>query len=182
MKTWKTIENFSDYLVSNDGEIKTLAKTITRNDGMIINFKEKIIKPSLDGNGHYLQTHLTKDKKCYTMLVHRVVAEAFISNPQNLPEVNHLDGDKTNNNDWNLEWSTRKNNIEHAMRTKLYKIGENNANAKLTNNEVIKIKELQGQYTCEEIGNMFGVCKQHVSAIHNSKKRIKDEVKIGTNI
>jgi hypothetical protein len=72
----------------------------------------KKLKSGDNGIG-YLQLSLTKDGKRSNFLIHRLVAIAFIPNPNNLPIVNHLDGDKRNNNVSNLEWCTQKDNIRH---------------------------------------------------------------------
>lgn len=69
-------------------------------------------------------------------LVHRLVALAFIPNPDGLPEVNHRDGDKTNNAVENLEWASRKENVDHARRSGLCPRGESHAGAKLTEEAV----------------------------------------------
>ena len=63
----------------------------------------------------YLAVRLCREGKHHDFLVHRLVAEAFIMNPLQLPEVNHVDGRKTNNDRWNLEWVTSKANTQHAM-------------------------------------------------------------------
>ena len=74
--------------------------------------------------------------------VHRLVAETFIPNPNNLPEVNHKDGDKLNNNVKNLEWCTNLENMRHSVETGLRNIkGENNPSAKLTVKDVINIRK-----------------------------------------
>ena len=79
----------------------------------------------------WMKTHINKDGYLLTSLrrkgnnnryrVSRLVAETFISNPENKPEVNHNDGDKLNNNDWNLEWSTSRENTIHAEKNGLAK-------------------------------------------------------------
>ncbi|UEL49860.1 HNH endonuclease [Terrisporobacter hibernicus] len=71
-----------------------------------------------DKNG-YICVRISKDKKAKNQFVHRLVAEAFIPNPQNKHQVNHIDGDKTNNNVSNLEWSTPEENIQHAYKNGL---------------------------------------------------------------
>ena len=108
MEIWKDIEGFEGYQISNYGRVKSLGNDKTR--------KEKILKGSKNGGG-YLYVHLWKDGKRTMKKVHRLVAEAFIENPQNLPEVNHKDECKTNNNVLNLEFCDRKYNINYGTRT-----------------------------------------------------------------
>lgn len=107
---WKHIDNFENkYKVSRSGKIKSLPRKNV--------LKTKVLKQSHDKDG-YLIVGLAMGKKreVLTQKVHRLVAIAFVPNPLNLPEVNHKDGDKENNNDWNLEWSSCKGNIQHFRR------------------------------------------------------------------
>ena len=109
MEIWKDIEGFEGlYKVSNLGRIKSLNYRCTR--------KEKILKHGSDKDG-YLLVNLCKEGKRKTCKDHRLVAKAFISNPENKPEVNHKDEDKTNNKVENLEWVTGKENANYGTRT-----------------------------------------------------------------
>ena len=103
---WKDIEGFPSYQVSDQGQVRN------KNTGHIL----KLI-PDKDG---YLRVHLHNDS--IVKRVHRLVAETFIPNPENKPQVNHKDGNKTNNCTCNLEWSTVRENNMHALNTGLRKI------------------------------------------------------------
>lgn len=84
------------------------------NFGRVLSFKRSVeIRPFVSRNG-YLTVTLREGQKRCNELVHRLVARAFVPNEDGLPEVNHIDGDKTNNRADNLEWCTRKQNMEHA--------------------------------------------------------------------
>lgn len=108
---WSSIEGYDYYLVSNKGRVKSLK--YLGHKGV-----ERILKPCVDGKG-YLRIGLTKDGKKATMKVHRLVATAFIPKSYGKTEVNHIDGNKTNNAVENLEWCTTHENIQHAYNSGL---------------------------------------------------------------
>ena len=123
---WKPVVGFEElYEVSNLGRVKALKrkKNCNRGWGWI---KEHIMKNSTNGGEYYKVPLTNKEHIRKYYLVHRLVAKAFLSNPDNLPEVNHLDGNKLNNCVNNLEWCTRKDNIKHA-----YKMGLNPSRKKM---------------------------------------------------
>lgn len=104
-EVWKDIEGYEGlYQVSNLGRIKRVET-------------DRILKACKDKGG-YLRVNLSKNSVTSTNTLHRLVAEAFIPNTDNKPEVNHIDEDKTNNSINNLEWSTRKYNLNHGTRNK----------------------------------------------------------------
>ena len=111
---WKDIKEYEGlYQVSNFGRVKSLEKWSDTRHGPKTRKRPEMIK-SLSYNANYMRVNLNKDNKKTLHYVHRLVAIAFIDNPNNKPEVNHLDGNKTNNNLFNLEWVTTKENLLHA--------------------------------------------------------------------
>lgn len=105
MEVWKNIEGYEGlYQVSNMGRVKSLKQN-----------KERILKQAVTNDG-YLRVGLYAGYKRKMFAVHRLVCQAFHENPDNKPEVNHIDEDKTNNNAVNLEWCTRKENVNHGSR------------------------------------------------------------------
>ncbi|MBJ8023716.1 NUMOD4 domain-containing protein [Bacillus cereus] len=113
---WKDVVGYEPfYQVSNTGEIRSKDRKVpTRNPEKLATRKGRILIQMTSRNG-YKKVSLTrnvKDKK--QIQLHRLVALAFIPNPESKPFVNHIDGDKTNNHVSNLEWVTEKENAEHA--------------------------------------------------------------------
>lgn len=101
---WKDLKGYEGlYQVSNLGRIKSLYFS-----------KEKIMKPILTGTCKYYTIGLAKNKKRKTHLIHRLVAETFLENPNNLPEVNHKDENKLNNRIDNLEWCNHEYNMHYG--------------------------------------------------------------------
>lgn len=104
---FKPIKGFENmYEISNYGIIKSVDRNIICKDGQIKPVKSRYIRPADNGNG-YKFVHLWKDNTQHRYYVHRLVAETFLSNPDNLSEVNHIDNNKGNNNVNNLEWCNR---------------------------------------------------------------------------
>lgn len=109
---WNEIKGFGgNYSVSSEGRV--------RSNGLLKgkNSKVRILKTELSKKG-YLRVGLTKDGKQKKYLVHRLVAIAFLDNPNNLPEVNHRNEIKTDNRVENLEWMSRRDNMNYGDRTK----------------------------------------------------------------
>lgn len=104
---WKQVENFENYEVSNFGRVRKNYK----------NRKVKYLKPMQTAKG-YLVVELWKKSKRKRVKVHRLVAQAFIPNPDDLPQVNHKDMNKKNNNIENLEWITNRDNCIHYHKNK----------------------------------------------------------------
>lgn len=119
MELWKEIEGFEgNYLVSNKGRIFRRARTYINPQGVNCEVEAKELTPTKNGRG-YLHVKIRYNGKRHTLLVHRLVASAFVPNPEDKPQVNHLDGDKTNNTVNNLIWVTARENIIHAWETGL---------------------------------------------------------------
>ena len=138
---------------------------IITKEGKVINKKKgNILKPQLNGKG-YLRVSIGKQLK----FVHRLVAEKYIPNPNNLPQVNHKDGNKLNNCVDNLEWVTPKENIKHAI---INGFRDCHGAHKLSVNDVKNIKKLFSEKSMKEIAEMYNVslsCIKHIHAGHTWK-------------
>ena len=158
---FKDINGFADYQISSCGTLKSFKKG-----------KERILIPHIDNRG-YLRVALSKDGKQYTMKVHRLVAQHFIPNPNNLPEVNHKNECKTDNRVENLEWVSHIQNTRYGTRSK--RIAEKNRivqrNDK-TKSKVVLQYSLDGEFIKEwqstnEIKRQLGF--GHISECCNGK-------------
>lgn len=111
-KIWKYVKGYEGlYKVSNYGEVKRMSGKVPRGDGFI-GVKGGVLIPKDNGKG-YLRVKLTKNNKEKRIMLHRLIATAFVENPLNKPNVNHIDGNKKNNTINNLEWCTQSENMKH---------------------------------------------------------------------
>lgn len=112
---WKDIFGYENcYQVSDLGRFRSIDREIVYSTGRIQKLKGQLLSPSKQRTGYYTVGLYDQNHKGKTLSAHRVVASHFVPNPNNLPEVNHIDGDKSNNSAINLEWVTAKTNNQHA--------------------------------------------------------------------
>lgn len=143
----------------------------------------KPIKQQIHKNGYYVYAMRPEGRKgiCKCVKIHRLIAEAFIPNPENKPFINHIDGNKLNNNVNNLEWCTNQENVIHAYKMGLCKIkrGEDNHWSKLTNEQAEWIRKhyipRDKQFGSRALGRKFNISHQQILDIVNNKsyKNIK---------
>lgn len=111
---WKSIKGYEGmYEISKEGEVRSVPRTTHYKDGRIGIHKGRVLKQQNTKKG-YLRVDLTKDGVRRSHQIHRLVAEAFIPNPEGKEQVNHRDGCKLNNAVSNLEWNSNEENILHA--------------------------------------------------------------------
>ena len=151
---WKEISDIPNYLVSTSGQIRRQGSSIDH---------------SVRDRKGYLVTDLYINGNRYTKRVHRLVAEAFIPNPDNKPEVNHKDGDRHNNAASNLEWVTKTENCRHAWDTGLVRpsygmLGKSNPNAGRKGRP----------FQIVETGETFGTLQECEKAINGNGRHIND--------
>lgn len=152
------------YKISNFGNVKSLNYNRTKS--------KRIMKPGMSING-YPQLLLHKNGKRRMFKIHRLVALAFIKNLLNLPQINHKDGNKKNNNVENLEWCNAYQNTHHAYQLGLINtIGEKNPNTKIKESDVAFIRKYlnshkkHGEVT--KLAKQMGISRQIVSNVKNN--------------
>ena len=135
------------YEVSNFGRVKSINRFVTCINGFVKPIVGRILKLGMNNGGKgYHSIGLNRYNRVSMCLVHRLVAAAFIDNPDNKPYVNHIDCDTKNNYPDNLEWCTAKENMHHAWDNGLMSLppvfkGEEHHRAKLTETDVIDIRK-----------------------------------------
>lgn len=168
LEIWMNIPGFEGYyMASNFGRIKSVSRFIpTRwdtpkwQDGVIL-------KLSSDQDGYNICSVSNATLRNITRKVHRLVAMAFIENPENKPMVNHKDANKQNNHVDNLEWVTNQENMTHGVKNDLFfhPKGELAGNSKLTTEQILEIRAIGKSKKLTEIAEMFNISFQHVSDI-----------------
>lgn len=166
---WKDIEGYEKlYKVSNYGDVYSERKKIV------------LVKDNSDPR--YMRTTLCKNGVCKRFSIARLVAKTFIPNPYNKKTVNHINGNGCDNNVSNLEWATQSENIKHKFYVLGYKIpqsvkdkrslirGNKHPSAKLTENDVIKIKrKIMLGFKNVDLAKEYGVTAENICAIKTGK-------------
>lgn len=157
---WRDITGYEDYQISSWGRVKSLKYG-----------KERILKPTKDSSG-YLQVGLCKNGQRKPFKVHRLVAMAFIPNPDNLPEVNHKNEIKTDNRVENLEWCTQLFNIRYG--TGIKRRSEKQINGKCSKS--VYQHTLNGEFVAEypslaEVERQLGYNHSKTTLVCNGKRK-----------
>lgn len=148
-RTYRKLD-VSDYIITEQGDV------INKHTG-------RKLKPQPNGKG-YLRVGIGKKH----MFVHRLVAERYVPNPDNKPQVNHKNGDKTDNRASNLEWVTNQENRNHAMAHGLHFQGEKCPWAKITQEDADYMRKHM-ELDANQLSGMFGITANYVRSIRRGK-------------
>lgn len=178
IEIWKDVPGYEGlYQASDFGRIKSLERTIYKvmNGGGIHGYKRRERILNQYNNNDYLIVRLSKDGLMTNCYAHILVADSFIPNPMNLPEINHEDGNKQNNNLYNLKRVTASENQLHAYRMGLQvaKFGEDHHRSKLSNEDVNEIRKLvDAGFFQIYVAKRFNVSASLVNTIVKRKHRV----------
>lgn len=156
MEVWKPIVGTKGFIeVSNKGRVRSLLRGTP-----------KILKTQIDNNGyHRIRVTIERIKMSYK--VHREVAKAFIDNPNNLPQVNHKDGNKSNNSVSNLEWVTNQENAHHAIENGLWgSVFEASRKENESRKKPILAYRIDGVYPCTRYYESISEAERAIGSRH----------------
>lgn len=161
MEIWKDVEGLEGlYQISNLGRVKSLSKLVNCKNGSKRKTNERVLKPTITKLGY---SRIQFGKKGKHKFIHRLVAEAFIPNPGNLPQVNHKNHDKSDNRVENLMWG-------NASKNKIHDFDTGNFKKKLSKEEVLEIRNLikEGENT-QKIANLYNLSRRSVQQIKSGE-------------
>jgi hypothetical protein len=160
----KQIKDYSNYFITEFGDVYS-----NKPSGL------KKLSLKLDKDGYYVVLSKKGIRKFYR--INRLVAERYIPNPNNLPQVDHKDCNKLNNSVSNLEWVTRKENMNRAKKNGLLKSGEKHGQAKLTNEQIKWIRNhyiyKHDEFGSTSLGKKFNVCHATILRIIKNQRYVE---------
>jgi len=170
---WKDVKGYEGlYEVSDTGKIRSKDRDITYSNGRVHHYKGEEKKIQVRKNSGYNTVNLFKNQKYVQKYVHILVAEAFIPEEDGKTQINHIDGNKSNNSVENLERCTPGDNIRHSFSTGLrdHVIGEGCNLSKITKEQALEIMDLlDARYSRKEIENKTGIKYSTIKRIHTNE-------------
>ncbi len=183
MTTWKSIKGYETlYEVSTDGQIRSCDRTIVCKDGKVKHLKGRILKPGFGKYGRNQYT-LTKNGNKISVRGYRIVAETFIPNPLNLPEINHKNGNNLDDRVENLEWVSSEKNIQHGLENELFNTYWKRFKKKENRRKKIMMKENSKNVlnylkahngedlTAADVADALGLAKRSVDGIFTAMQK-----------
>lgn len=167
IENWADIPRHPDFMISDQGRVKSKARTLVNCKGVRRHWAERILTSHPNDSGYW---SIVLNRRGHFIQV--LVAKAFVPNPENKPCVNHIDTDKSNNKSTNLEWVTYAENMEHAHDNGLCNavVGSNHHLAKLREADIPIIRHLHTQgESIERIATHYGVSDWCVTNIIKGK-------------
>lgn len=184
IEEWRSVtihEFYGIYEISNLGRVRSVDRTVIGRNGCALRRQQQFIQPNYSGAGRkkYFSVSMSIGGKSGRALVHRLVALAFLPNPNNLAEVNHIDGIKTNNVVTNLEWSSGADNKRHASAMGLY-VG---SKPKLTDDDVVEVRRMFGDGKNRyEIARLFNVSASLIYIIVTNRHRVMPRPEVAYSV
>jgi hypothetical protein len=171
MEQWKKIEGYDCYWVSDLGRIKSDTRIVTKKNGIEQKVESRIIKPKISKHGYYRAALVDKNGKQKIYQLHRIVLIAFSGLNELKKQVNHINGNKSDNSFSNLEWVTCSENQKHAYLINLKnQKGEKHAQSRLTEKDVLEIRESLTHGIKQRIlAEKYGVIRSYISEIKTKK-------------
>ena len=175
MEEWRKIKGYPNYEVSNFGNVRSYVSRT------VISDTPHLLSPRIDHNGYPFVNLYSPEHKMKSIKIHRLVAEAFIPNPDNLPQINHKDEDKTNNSVFmngdgsidsdksNLEWCTAKHNVNHGTGHYRSCITRRKCCTKEVFQFALDGSFIQSFYSCSEASRKTGI---NLSCISSAAKHV----------